>query len=315
LLKTSVKPPVRENLLRKIKALLLALALSALSLPALADEAMIRGLRSNAVLVLDQDSGEILYGKNTHSVLPIASITKLMTAMVTLDADLDPAETLSITKADVDKLKGSRSRLQVGAELSREDMLRLALMASENRAASTLGRTYPGGTGAFVQAMNLKAYLLGMTGTHFADPTGLSSANVSTAEDLAKLANAAQGYAQIREYSTTSAHQVRIGRRMMSFHNTNRLIRNSSWEIGLSKTGYISEAGRCLVMQAKLAGRKVIIVLLDSWGKYTRIADASRIRNWLDPSTAPRHFRKASTIKVRRGNSLNSTLPRAERPA
>jgi serine-type D-Ala-D-Ala endopeptidase (penicillin-binding protein 7) len=307
---------VRENLLRKIKGLLLALALSALSLPALADEAMIRGLRSNAVLVLDQDSGEVLYGKNTHSVLPIASITKLMTAMVTLDADLDSTETLGITKADVDKMKGSRSRLQVGAELSRDDMLRLALMASENRAASALGRTYPGGTGAFVQAMNLKAYLLGMSGTHFADPTGLSSANVSTAEDLAKLVNAAQGYAQIREYSTTSAHQVRVGRRMMSFHNTNRLIRNSGWEIGLSKTGYISEAGRCLVMQARLAGRKIIIVLLDSWGKYTRIADASRIRNWLDPSTAPRHFRKASTqIKVRRGSSLNSTLPRAERPA
>jgi len=300
----------------KIKGLLFALALSALSLPALGDVPMIRGLRSNAVLVLDQDSGEVLYGKNTHSVLPIASITKLMTAMVTLDADLDQAEIVQITKADVDKMKGSRSRLQVGIELSREDLLRLALMASENRAASALSRSYPGGTGAFVQAMNLKAYL-GMSGTHFADPTGLSSANVSTAEDLAKLVNAAQGYAPIREYSTASAHQVRVGRRTMSFHNTNRLIRNSSWEIGLSKTGYISEAGRCLVMQAKLAGRKIIIVLLDSWGKYTRIADASRIRNWLDPSTvAPRHLRKASTqIKVRRGNSLNSKLPSAERPA
>jgi len=304
--------------LRKIKGLLFLVALSALSLPAFADEAVIRGLRSNAVLVLDQDSGEVLFGKNTHSVLPIASITKLMTAMVTLDADLDPSEPISITKADVDKMKGSRSRLQVGAELTRDDLLRLALMASENRAAAALGRTYPGGTGAFVQAMNLKAYLLGMTGTHFADPTGLSSTNVSTAEDLAKLVNAAQGYAQIREYSTASAHQVRVGRRTMSFHNTNRLIRNSSWEIGLSKTGYISEAGRCLVMQAKMAGRKVIIVLLDSWGKYTRIADASRIRNWLDPSAAPatRHLRRASTqVKVRRGGSLNSTLPRAERPA
>jgi serine-type D-Ala-D-Ala endopeptidase (penicillin-binding protein 7) len=311
-----VTPFVRGKSVGKIKGLLFAVALSALSAPALADEAMIRGLRSNAVLVLDQDSGEVLYGKNTHSVLPIASITKLMTAMVTLDADLDSTEVVGITKADVDKMKGSRSRLQVGVQLTRDDLLRLALMASENRAASALGRSYPGGTGAFVQAMNLKAYLLGMSGTHFADPTGLSSANVSTAEDLAKLVNAAQGYAPIREYSTASAHQVRIGRRTMSFHNTNRLIRNSSWEIGLSKTGYISEAGRCLVMQAKLAGRKVIIVLLDSWGKYTRIADASRIRNWLDPSTAPRHFRKASTpLKVRRGGSLNSTLPRAERPA
>lgn len=304
--------------MRKIKGLLFIVALSALSLPAFADEAVIRGLRSNAVLVLDQDSGEVLFGKNTHSVLPIASITKLMSAMVILDAALDPNEPISIAKADVDKMKGSRSRLQVGAELTRDDLLRLALMASENRAAAALGRTYPGGTGAFVQAMNLKAYLLGMTGTHFADPTGLSSANVSTAEDLAKLVSAANGYAQIREYSTASAHQVRVGRRMMAFHNTNRLIRNSGWEIGLSKTGYISEAGRCLVMQAKMAGRKVIIVLLDSWGKYTRIADASRIRNWLDPSAAPatRHLRKASTqVKVRRGSSLNSTLPRAGRPA
>jgi serine-type D-Ala-D-Ala endopeptidase (penicillin-binding protein 7) len=301
----------------KIKGLLFALALAALSLPALGDEPTIRGLRSNAVLVLDQDSGEILFGKNTHSVLPIASITKLMTAMVTLDANLDPAEVVCITKADVDFLKGSRSRLPVGLELTRDDLLRLALMASENRAAAALARSYPGGAGAFVQAMNLKAYLLGMGGTHFADATGLSSANVSTAEDLAKLVNAANGYTQIREYSTATAHQIKVGRRAMNFHNTNRLTRSSGWEIGLSKTGYISEAGRCLVMQAKLAGRSIIIVLLDSWGKYTRIADASRIRNWLDPSTpAPRHFRKAATqVKARRGSSLNSTLPIAERPA
>jgi serine-type D-Ala-D-Ala endopeptidase (penicillin-binding protein 7) len=305
----------REKALRKIKGLLFALALATLSLPAFGDEAVIRGLRSNAVLVLDQDSGEVLFGKNTHSVLPIASITKLMTAMVILDANLDAAEVVKITKADVDFLKGSRSRLPVGIDLTRDDLLKLALMASENRAASALARSYPGGTGAFVQAMNLKAYLLGMTGTHFADATGLSSANVSTAEDLAKLVNAANGYTQIRDYSTATAHQIKVGRRAMNFHNTNRLTRASGWEIGLSKTGYISEAGRCLVMQAKLAGRSVIIVLLDSWGKYTRIADASRIRNWLDPST-PRTLRKAATpVKARRGSSLNSTLPRAERPA
>src|SRR5262249_1717788 len=156
-----------------------------------------------------------------------------------------------ISKADVDSLKGSRSRLPLNVDLTRDDLLRLALMASENRAASALARSYPGGTGAFVQAMNLKAYLLGMTGTHFAAGTGLWSANVSTAEDLAKLVTAANSYAQIREYSTASGHQVRLGRRTLSFHNTNRLVRNSSWEIGLSKTGYISEAGRCLVMQAK----------------------------------------------------------------
>jgi serine-type D-Ala-D-Ala endopeptidase (penicillin-binding protein 7) len=302
--------------LRKIKGLVLALALAVVALPALAEELPIRGLRSNAVLVLDQESGQVLFGKNTHSVLPIASITKLMTAMVMLDASLDPDEVIRITKADVDFLKGSRSRLPVGIDLTRDDLLRLALMASENRAASALARSYPGGTGAFVQAMNLKAYLLGMSGTHFADATGLSSANVSTAEDLAKLVSAAQGYAQIREYSTATAHQVRVGRRAMNFHNTNRLTRSSGWEIGLSKTGYISEAGRCLVMQAKLAGRSIIIVLLDSWGKYTRIADASRIRNWLDPSTVRPHFRKAATqVKARRGSSLNSRLPRDERPA
>jgi D-alanyl-D-alanine endopeptidase (penicillin-binding protein 7) len=164
--------------------------------------------------------------------------------------------------------------------------------------------------------MNLKAYLLGMTGTHFADATGLSSVNVSTADDLAKLVSAAQGYAQIREYSTLRVHQVQVGRRAMKFHNTNRLVRGSGWEIGLSKTGYISEAGRCLVMQAKLAGRDVIIVLLDSWGKYTRTADAARIPNWLDPSTVRPQVRKAATqVKARRGASIRSTLAKVERPA
>jgi D-alanyl-D-alanine endopeptidase (penicillin-binding protein 7) len=236
--------------------------------------------------------------------------------MVILDANLDPTEVIRVTKADVDSLKGSHSRLQVGVDLTRDDLLRLALMASENRAASALARSYPGGAGAFVQAMNLKAYLLGMTGTHFADATGLSSVNVSTADDLAKLVSAAQGYAQIGEYSTLPAHQVRVGRRAMKFHNTNLLIRASGWEIGLSKTGYISEAGRCLVMQAKLAGRDIIIVLLDSWGKYTRIADAARIRNWLDPSTVRPQVRKATAqVKARRGANIRSTLAKVERPA
>jgi D-alanyl-D-alanine endopeptidase (penicillin-binding protein 7) len=299
-----------------IKGLALAWALGALALQAFALESPLRtpSLRSNAALVIDQESGEVLFGKNTRSVLPIASITKLMTAMVTLDANLDPNETLTITKGDVDSVKRSHSRLQVGAQLTRDEMLRVALMASENRAASSLGRSYPGGTGAFVQAMNLKAYLLGMTGTHFADPTGLSSANVSTADDLAKLVYAAQGYAQIREYSTASAHQVQIGRRALNFRNTNRLIRASGWEIGLSKTGYISEAGRCLVMQAKMAGRTLIIVLLDSWGKYTRTADAARIKQWLDPSAVRVQTHRAATpIKVRRGSDIGNTAIRAER--
>ena len=240
-------------------------------------------LRSNAALVLDQHSGEVLYGKNTQAVVPIASITKLMTAMVVFDANLDPEEKVLITQDDVDWLRGSHSRLRVGATLSRDELLRLALMASENRAASALGRSYPGGADSFVRAMNLKAQLLGMNGSRFADATGLSSTNVSTAEDLATLVRAAHRYPKIREYSTATAYQVSLGgKHPVAFRNTNRLLGSSAWDIGLSKTGFISEAGRCLVMQATLAGRTVIIVLLDSWGKYTRIGDANRIRKWLE---------------------------------
>ncbi|MGC2518852.1 MAG: D-alanyl-D-alanine endopeptidase [Burkholderiales bacterium] len=239
-------------------------------------------LRSQAALVLDEDSGQVLLGKNVQWQAPIASLTKLMTAMVTLDASLDPDELVTITRADVDRLRGSHSRLNVGWQVARDDLLRLALMASENRAASALARSYPGGKEAFVQAMNLKAQLLGMADTRFADVTGLSSANVSTADDLAKLARAAHRYPKIGEYSTTTVHTVKIGRHIFQFGNTNRLTRSSTWDIGLSKTGYISEAGRCLVMQVTLAGRAVIIVLLDSWGKYSRIADARRIRKWLE---------------------------------
>jgi len=239
-------------------------------------------LRSQAALVLDEDSGQILLGKNVQWQAPIASLTKLMTAMVTLDASLDADELVTITRADVDRLKGSHSRLNVGWQVARDDLLRLALMASENRAASALARSYPGGKEAFVQAMNLKAQLLGMADTRFADVTGLSSGNISTADDLAKLARAAHRYPKIGEYSTTKSHKVKIGRRTFHFGNTNGLTRSSAWEIGLSKTGYISEAGRCLVMQVTLGGRAVIIVLLDSWGKYSRIADARRIRKWLE---------------------------------
>jgi D-alanyl-D-alanine endopeptidase (penicillin-binding protein 7) len=258
------------------------LALAVLSPPALAREARAPSLKSQAALVVDQQSGEILLGKNTESKLPIASLTKLMTAIVTLDADLDPDEPVTVTKADVDRLRGSHSRLQVGTTLTRDDMLHLALMASENRAASAIANSYPGGKDSCVLAMNLKAQLLGMSGTRFEDGTGLSGRNVSTAQDLAKLVQAAHAYPKIREYTTTTSYHVKIGRRMVRFGNTNNLTRSSRWDIGLSKTGYIAEAGRCLVMQVTLAGRSIIIVLLDSWGKYTRVGDATRIRQWLE---------------------------------
>ena len=271
--------------MRFIPVSMIALALAAwpaLSFGRTASDRHEPALRSQAALVVDQESGEILLGKNAQFRLPIASLTKLMTAIVTLDADLDPDEPIRVTKADVDRLRGSKSRLPVGSVLTRDDLLHLALMASENRAASALGNSYPGGRPAIVMAMNLKAQLLGMSGTHFDDATGLSGKNMSTAEDLAKLVRAAHEYPKIREFTTSTSHPVRIGRRMVRFGNTNRLVRSSSWDIGLSKTGYIAEAGRCLAMQATLAGRSVIIVLLDSWGKYTRVADANRIRQWLE---------------------------------
>jgi D-alanyl-D-alanine endopeptidase (penicillin-binding protein 7) len=267
-----------------------------------APQGRVPSLKSNAALVLDQESGQVLYEKNIRSIAPIASITKLMTAMVTLDANLDPEERILINDGDIDWLKGTQSRLRVGAELSRDELLRLALMASENRAASALGRSYPGGKRAFVEAMNQKAQALGMTGTHFADPTGLSTGNVSTADDLAKLVFAAHGYPLIREYSTATSHTVRVAGRPQQFRNTNRLTMNSRWEIGLSKTGFINEAGRCLVMQATLAGRAVIIVLLDSMGKYTRIADATRIRTWLEVAsgaTPPRRVARTRVVSTR----------------
>jgi serine-type D-Ala-D-Ala endopeptidase (penicillin-binding protein 7) len=239
-------------------------------------------LKSAAAMVLDQQTGATMFGKNTDAVLPIASITKLMTAMVVLDARLPMQETIPISEEDVDTLKGTRSRLRVGTLLTREEMLRLALMASENRAAAALSHAYPGGREAFVAAMNRKAAELGMRDTHFLDPTGLTSANVSTAHDLVKLVDASYHYPTIRNFTTTNRYDVRINGREQTFRNTNRLVQNGSWEIGLSKTGFINEAGRCLVMQARLAEKNVLIVLLDSWGKYTRIGDANRIRKWLE---------------------------------
>ena len=240
-------------------------------------------LKSSAALVIEQGGGPVLYAKNVDAVVPIASITKLMTAMVVLDAQLALNERVAIAAADLDDIKGTRSRLKVGTALVRGELLRLALMSSENRAAAALGRTYPGGTRAFVSAMNQKAMELGMWRSRFVDGTGLSSENVSTAQDLVKLAEAAYQYAAIRQYTTDSDHKIRLANgKTVTYRNSNGLVRNPEWRIGLSKTGYISEAGRCLVIQARIAAKPVIIVLLDSWGRLTRIGDANRIKRWME---------------------------------
>ncbi len=243
-------------------------------------------LKSSAALVLDQDTNEVLFSKNSEAVLPIASLTKLMTALVVTEANQPLDDVITITQDDVDTEKHSGSRLRVGTQLSRGEMLQLALMSSENRAAHALGRHYAGGLEAFVVAMNQKAQELGMGDTRYVEPTGLSSLNQSSARDLATLVKAAHEHQIIRELSTTAQAQVAIGKRQIQFRNTNLLVRNPSWDIGLQKTGYISEAGRCLVMQAQMAGRKVIMVFLDSAGKYSRLGDAERVRRWIN-ETAP----------------------------
>lgn len=240
------------------------------------------GIRSGAALVLDEQTDEVLYARRADVPAPIASITKLMTAMVVTQAHQPLDERIQITTADVSKSKGAYSRLPVGAMLTRGELLHLALMASENRAAHALGRSYPGGEAAFVRAMNLEARKLDMRHTHFVEPTGLSEDNVSTPADLAKLVIAASQNPTIRAYSTDPAHAVALGRHLVEFHNTNSLVRNPAWDIALQKTGYIAEAGRCLVMKAVIEGRSVVIVLLNSFGKYTRVADARRVRNWME---------------------------------
>lgn len=239
-------------------------------------------LKSSVALVMDQDTNEVLFSKNPQAVLPIASLTKLMTALVVTEAKLPLDEVLTISQDDVDTEKGSRSRLTVGTQLTRGEMMHLALMSSENRAAHALGRHYPGGLEAFVAAMNRKAIELGMPATRYVEPTGLSSRNQSSARDLATLVKAAHHYPLIRELSTSPEHQVAVGHRNLQFRNTNGLVRDPDWNIGLQKTGYISEAGRCLVMQAQLAGRQLIMVFLDSAGKYSRIGDAERVRKWVN---------------------------------
>jgi D-alanyl-D-alanine endopeptidase (penicillin-binding protein 7) len=252
-------------------------------------------VKSGAAIVVEQGGGA-LYQKNAAAVVPIASISKLMTAMIVLDGAPDLQAGIAISEDDVDYLRGSRSRLHVGATMTREAALLLALMSSENRAAHALARYHPGGLPAFVAAMNAKARSLGMRDTHFEDPTGLSRNNVSTARDLAKMVLAAHRYPIIREFSTTPEAAVEIAGRPLEFYNTNPLVRNAGWEVGLSKTGYIQEAGKCLVMQAHVADRRVVIVLLDAAGKLTRTGDANRIRRWMEATLAARAPQASSGV-------------------
>ncbi len=240
-------------------------------------------MQSHIALIYDEQTRRPMYNKNAETVVPIASITKLMTAMVMLDAKLPMDEEVNVTEDELNRIRRAKSKLRVGMTLTRSDMLKLALMASENRAALALARSYPGGPAAMVAAMNAKAHVLGMENTRFFDPTGLDSDNVSTAQDLVKMVSAARYYPLIHQYTTSASHSVEgLRGRTMRFSNTNPLVRNASWEIGVSKTGYISEAGLCLVMEATIKQRPVIIVLLDSWGKHTRVGDANRIRKWME---------------------------------
>ena len=247
-------------------------------------------LKSSVAFVIDQDTREVLFRKNDLAVLPIASLTKLMTGLIIKEAELPMDELITITQDDVDTEKGSRSRLGVGTELSRGELMHLALMSSENRAAHALGRSFPGGLGKFVGLMNAKARELGMKDTRFVEPTGLSSQNQSSAQDLAKLVNTAHADATLRELSTSPKYEVAVGNRTLQYNNTNRLVNNPKWEIGLQKTGYISEAGRCLVMQTTVAGRNLIMVFLDSAGKLSRLGDAERVRSWVESVAARSTF-------------------------
>ncbi|MES2742216.1 MAG: D-alanyl-D-alanine endopeptidase [Pseudomonadota bacterium] len=239
-------------------------------------------LKSSVALLLDQTSSEVLFEKNSNVALPIASITKLMTGLVVVESNLDMEEVLTVTDEDVDREKFSSSRLKVGSQLTRRNMLHIALMSSENRAASALGRNYPGGLPAFVEAMNNKARALGMSDTRYVDSNGLSKMNVASARDLAKLAVAAYQEPLLREFSTDPKAIVEASGHPMQYGNTNHLVANPDWQIGLQKTGFINEAGRCLLMQAVIEGRAVIMVFLDSKGKQSRTADAGRMRKWLE---------------------------------
>jgi len=267
-----------------------ALFLTILALQATAKPIHDPKLKSSSVLIIDQSDSSVLYSRHSDLPMPIASITKLMTALVVLDAKQPLDEPIQITDADRDRPKGGVSRLTVGTTLTRGDLMHLALMSSENRAAHALGNNYPGGMLAMVAAMNAKAAMLGMVSSHFVDPTGLSSQNVASPADLSKLVIAASQNPTIREYSTDTRYAVKVRRRMVEFHNTDNLVANPTWTIIVQKTGYIAEAGKCLVMAAVIEGRSVVIVLLDSLGKYTRVADARRIKTWMEAS-ANEHVR------------------------
>ncbi len=258
-------------------------------------------IKSQAALIFNAKNEHVIYDKNADKVMPIASITKLMTAIIILDARLPPNEIITIENADVDKLKYTTSRLPVGSKLSRHELLKLALMSSENRAAAALGRTYPGGAKAFVNAMNIKAKQIGMSNSQFVEPTGLSSSNVATARDLAKLVATSNGYAVIREFSTAFQHSVSPGnkRGQLQYVNSNSLVRSQNWTIDVSKTGYLNEAGRCLVMHTKISGQPVVIVLLNSWGKNTRIGDANRVKKWIESNQViSRHSKTESDQRI-----------------
>ena len=281
--RTRHRSPLRARLARWLLA---GLALAMASQPLMASRfSNLEGsppLRSASAMIVAED-GSVIYGKDEHTVRPIASITKLMTAMVILDSGVDLQEKIRVTREDRDTVQLTGSRLEYGATLSREQMIMLAVMSSENRAATALGRTFPGGMEAFVGRMNAKAKALGMHHSHFADPAGLRVENRATAADLALMAKAAHEYPLIRKASTTRRLEVRpyANRGPLVYGNTNRLLKNPNWDIDLSKTGYINEAGRCLVMQATIEGERISIVLLNSFGKLTPFGDSNRLRKWL----------------------------------
>jgi serine-type D-Ala-D-Ala endopeptidase (penicillin-binding protein 7) len=246
-------------------------------------------LKSSVALVIDQNTNEVLFSKNDATILPIASITKLMTGLLVSEANLPMDEVITITQQDVVGERGVRSRLKVGMTLTRQELMHLSLMSSENRAAHALGRTYPGGLDEFVRLMNAKAQMLGMANTRYVEPTGLSSDNRSTAQDLAVLVAEASKNQAISDFSTSHGYQLAVGKKTLQYVNTNRLTSNPTWDIGVQKTGYIAAAGRCLVMQTKVAGRTLVMVFLDSMGKYSRLGDAERVRAWVEsrPAVAP----------------------------
>jgi serine-type D-Ala-D-Ala endopeptidase (penicillin-binding protein 7) len=274
---------VRLSSLVALTGTLLALSFTATAKPAEGPK-----LKSSSVLVIDQSDSSVLLSRHADVAAPIASITKLMTALVVLDARQPLDQPITITDAETDLPRGGSSRLAVGTVLTRGDLMHLALMSSENRAAHALGVNYPGGLPAMVKAMNAKATELGMTSSHFVDPTGLSSENVASPEDLSKLVLAASHNAHIREYSTDERYTVRVRKHLVEFHNTDNLVANPAWNIIVQKTGYITEAGKCLVLEAVIEGRNVIIVLLDSAGKLTRVADAKRVKSWMEATAGAR---------------------------